>query len=97
MNPNNPSGQPGQPNYPSPMGYPMDYYAAASPFLTQQFGNHIATAFQDQVTQYSGNIVTKSHSWVSKNVSWSTTCDFQVITNFLFSCNIILVLILDMF
>ncbi|XP_074597227.1 yip1d-interacting factor 1 [Brevipalpus obovatus] len=56
----------GQGNYVTPTGYPVDYYA--SPFMNQQIGNQMAQIFQDQVAQYSDNIVTKGKSWVGNNL-----------------------------
>ena len=59
-------------SYATPMGYPMNYgggFPGDQSFLNQQLGNHMAQIFQDQVAQYSDNLVSKSKTWVGNNVS----------------------------
>lgn len=74
-------------SYATPMGgYPMNYgggFPGDQSFLNQQLGNHMAQIFQDQVAQYSDNLVSKSKTWVGNNVSKFPT--FSI----LFSLNLV--------
>ncbi|XP_015787835.1 protein YIF1A [Tetranychus urticae] len=64
------------PNYPSQMGFPMNYgFPGDQSFLNQQLGNHMAQIFQDQVSQYSDNLVSKSKTWVGNNLKYYFAVD----------------------